>query len=649
MFHNDPRSSAAQGRVFRLEDCRAAIVGALSQVVRITAIAGVTMVLAAACDAPGSEQRVTARTLAEAEAIRRDVLATEARLLPEQVSTLGLEETLDPALLFLLDDQSQAGFERRRLIRIELAERLADRPALPTRLPLNRDLTLLEFGLARLIEVQTLGQGQLSLSLAAPYAIDPFSGAWIDTPVMLANAHRVTSRQDADAFLARLAALPNALDDVRRRLVADQRAGLAAPRAVLMETLEGLERLTADQPGTPLNTLPETLLNLSASVADISPSDATRLAAEAEFLVKNKVRPAYGRLAEELDALLADAPVAPGLWVQADGPRAYRAFLTWHTFSELDPAQLQTALEAKVARERTALDAALDQAALARSEDQGREVSTGALPAAGSQALLTERLMAWSDSLESARNTPIAAASAPVDGPPQQTSASDDALAPGPTFRPSVFPRSLTGFLPDIGQGRTLGLDPTVVEGWPPHLARYWSAEARESQRVRAALLDQSHRANRLIRYRALERALARDRVAALVRITDLSDEGKVGWHHIRTVHAAMAVADLGLHHMKWTETRARTYLIETAGLPPERARDVVSYITAKPAALLATSHLELQIDNLRGRAQAVLGDAYDDGAFQAVLLKGGPRPLAAMVEDVEAWYESLLKPMPTP
>ena len=46
----------------------------------------------------------------------------------------------------------------------------------------------------------------------------------------------------------------------------------------------------------------------------------------------------------------------------------------------------------------------------------------------------------------------------------------------------------------------------------------------------------------------------------------------------------------------------------------------------------------KLKIEELRDKAQAALGDAFDIRAFHTVILENGPVPLNIMEENVDAW-----------
>ncbi|MEE2930480.1 MAG: hypothetical protein VX599_07175, partial [Pseudomonadota bacterium] len=93
-----------------------------------------------ACAQSEDGSRSTRRAIAQSQAIATDFLTTELAMSPETASRLGLEDQLGERVAYALDNHSQAGFERRRLVRIELLQRLRLRPQLPETHPLRRDL-----------------------------------------------------------------------------------------------------------------------------------------------------------------------------------------------------------------------------------------------------------------------------------------------------------------------------------------------------------------------------------------------------------------------------------------------------------------------------------------------------------------------------
>ena len=120
--------------------------------------------------------------------------AKELSRSPETSSRLGLPPAKAGYLYNnLLDDRSQAEFERIRLERLETLERLEriDARILPGHISLTLQVT--RSSLQSVIEMSTFGHGQVSLGFSRPFAADQLSGAYIDLPDLFINRQFILS------------------------------------------------------------------------------------------------------------------------------------------------------------------------------------------------------------------------------------------------------------------------------------------------------------------------------------------------------------------------------------------------------------------------------------------------------------------------
>ena len=291
------------------------------------AIVAILAVPLAACAQGEDGSRSTRRAIAQSQAIAADFARTELALSPETASRLDLERIVGPNAAFALDNHSQAGFERRRLVRIELAQRLLGRPALPSDHPLTRDLAVAEHALQDLIALEQLGFGRFSYSDFRPYAIDPYSGVWIEGPALLVYRQSINTAEEAAAFLARLRSLSAAVDDTRRRLIADQASGLLLPRALLDETQNRVDLLLADEAAA-LKRIGETFDALTRTVADLEPDRARQLLARVDDEIATQLVPAYAALSDAFDAIREEASDHEGVWAQRRGQEIFSGILS---------------------------------------------------------------------------------------------------------------------------------------------------------------------------------------------------------------------------------------------------------------------------------------------------------------------------------
>ncbi len=101
---------------------------------------------------------------------------------------------------------------------------------------------------------------------------------------------------------------------------------------------------------------------------------------------------------------------------------------------------------------------------------------------------------------------------------------------------------------------------------------------------------------------------------------------------------AARLVVDTGLHDKKWTREEATQYLIDNTPNPEGDCIKAIDRYIVMPGQATAYKIGMLKIQELRSRAQAELGDAFNMGDFHDVVLKDGPVPLAILEETIDSW-----------
>lgn len=578
-----------------------------------------------ACGQRSSEPRLTSQSLNRANGILADVAATETTIHPERISHLGLSYARDPALQTRLTDASQAAFERHRLIYIDLLENVAAFPPLPSDHPIRRDLLVTYDTLTNLVALQNINSGPSNLADARPYTVDPFHGVWIEAPTLLLRDHTLDTQQDAAAYLSRLSDLANALNDTSRRLQADAKVGTLAPAALITETKAAIDSLMSPE-DTRLSDMVATYAVIIASIDDLSQTDTSMMAREAETILKTSVRPAYTRLSATLDTLTKDARAQGGLWAAPKGEQLYGAYIDWYLSDAGTPATLHTAAMEDVARRTTALETAYTNAGLAAETPTARYDALIARQAEAAAAIPKPRAP-----LTAEPTTPLSRNSLIAISP----------LAPLQPSRPHLYPSRFDGIRPlqNIATPQMLALWPDLIE--PAIEARAFAYTPNKYQssspHTRALLNDFAYQA-------ALQSHIAHE---TYLRAPTTDDAANIGWHTLRLLEAAMAVADTGLHHERWTLERTQSYLQQTVGLPADFTRQITLEIAAKPARAATHMAAYRRLRALQNRARAVLGNRYSEAAFQNAVMQYGPRPFSMIEADVERWYEAALIPTP--
>jgi uncharacterized protein (DUF885 family) len=101
---------------------------------------------------------------------------------------------------------------------------------------------------------------------------------------------------------------------------------------------------------------------------------------------------------------------------------------------------------------------------------------------------------------------------------------------------------------------------------------------------------------------------------------------------------AARLVVDTGIHAKGWSRQQAIDYLNANTANPPADNEVEVDRYVAHPAQALGYKIGQMRIQTLRERAEAALGDRFDERRFHDAVLGNGPLPLAVLDSEITRW-----------
>jgi uncharacterized protein (DUF885 family) len=101
---------------------------------------------------------------------------------------------------------------------------------------------------------------------------------------------------------------------------------------------------------------------------------------------------------------------------------------------------------------------------------------------------------------------------------------------------------------------------------------------------------------------------------------------------------AIRLVVDTGIHRYGWTREQVLDYMYANAAVQEARAVAETERFMAIPGQALSYKVGELGIREMRAKAEVALGENFDIRDFHAVVLDGGPLPLAVLQARVERW-----------
>src|SRR3546814_21100539 len=100
---------------------------------------------------------------------------------------------------------------------------------------------------------------------------------------------------------------------------------------------------------------------------------------------------------------------------------------------------------------------------------------------------------------------------------------------------------------------------------------------------------------------------------------------------------ACRLVVDTGLHAKRWTRDHAIQWFATTNGSTVEEVQGEVDRYCAWPGQACGYKMGHNEINRLRGKAEAALGEGYDYKAFNDAVVKTGGVPRTVLEKEVDA------------
>jgi uncharacterized protein (DUF885 family) len=556
---------------------------------------------------------------------------TLLRRAPVLASVMGIDTGDRAALRSQMPDWSPQARERARLVaRSELRSLRGIRRSLLSEAgKLNYDIA--EFQLAsrdrfaRYFPFHSEGFGHP----AGPFAVTQFGGFYTAVPKFMDTQHPVDNQADADAYLARLRAVP-ALLAADTTLARDNAAmGVIAPRFILEQAIR---QLTALRDG---NGRDKTLVR---SIAERSKEKGLNGYGERALVAwDGPIRAALGRQIDTLTALLPRATHAAGVGRLPGGAAYYAAVLKLHTTTDAAPNEIhRTGLE-QVADLKARIEALLQAQGYRTGTVRERLVELKRAPGqvfadddAGRAALLAY----VNGRLEAIRpRLPQAFSRMPRSGfeirrvPVEiEAGASLGSTQPGSLdgSRPAIFFINLR----DTGD-------------WPRYtLPTFVFHEAVPGHRFEGSLRQENEN---LPLYRQFVSATAygegwglyAEQVADELGMYADDPLGKIGYLSASLFRAARLVVDTGLHSRGWSRDQAHRYLVENSSDSVASAQTEIDRYIVYPGQ--ATAYMMGKMAIVRMRTEAERHALYDIRRFHDLVLSGGPMPLSVLERRVHA------------
>lgn len=549
---------------------------------------------------------------------------------PQFATSLGLDSGAHADARSKLDDQSLAQLEHLRALNADQLRRLQaiDRAQLSGKAAVDYDAVI--FGLETTSEAdRNFPYGDQGA--AAPYVISQLTGSYQSVPSFLATQHRIETKADADAYLARLEAFATVMDQETDRARRDVGLGVIPPDFIVDRTLTQMKGLQV---------APEKS-SLVASVADRAKQKgiAGDYAGQAARIFTDKVAPALGRQIALMSELRPKAVHDAGCWRLPNGEAYYALSLKVGTTTTMSPDEVhQMGLD--VARE---LGARADELLKKQGMTKG---SVGQRI----HALYRDKRY-WYPNTDAGKDKLIAALNAQVRAMqarlPQYFATLPKApveIRRVPKFIEAGAPGgyynnpSLDGTRPGI---YWINLrDTSEVPRWTlPTLTYHESIPGHHLQLSlqQEADLPMIRRASFYSAY-GEGWALYAEQLAKEMGVYDEDPLGEIGYLQAALFRAARLVVDTGIHAKRWSREKAIATMAGIDGEPVSSAATENERYCVWPGQACSYMVGKLTWLRLRDKARTALGPRYDIRSFHDAGLLSGNMPLTALENVVDSY-----------
>jgi len=526
----------------------------------------------------GLKSKLTDRSPAGQEAIKRDVRATLAKLQKVDTATLSAEDALSDGFDFAYGDVAL----------------------------LNTNWSYRN----------------------APYAVAQNTGAFVEIPTFMDSSHQIETKADAEAYLARMEAYAGQLDGETERVRAAGELGVILPDFLMEKTLGQLQSARAAAPEN---------WGIVSSLATRGAAFDGDYADKAKAIAESQIGPAIERQISALETLAPSAKSDAGVWALPDGDAYYDWALKAGTTTALTPDEVhQNGLD-----ELASLHARMDpilrsigyttgsvgERMTALAEDPRYKFSDGDTGREEILAFIDEKVAEIRALMPDAFET-LVPGFLEVTRIPVEV----EAGAPGAYGGPGSVDGKQPGHFwinlrtPDLQRRYTLP-DLTYHEAIPGHV---WQGEYTFKQPLVRSLLG----------FNAYSEgwALYAEQLADELGVYDDFPVGRLGYLQSLAFRACRMVVDTGLHSKRWTRQEAIDWFVTNNGSNPDEVQSEVDRYCAWPGQACGYKVGHTAIVRLREKAKAELGDKFNFKRFNDALLLGGSVPMTVLGRVIDGY-----------
>jgi uncharacterized protein (DUF885 family) len=530
-----------------------------------------------------------------------------------------------------LDDNSLAGIAKNKALNADQLRRLKafDRNSVSGMDQLNYDVVMFNLQTQdddnKRYDFGTGGAG-------SPYVISQLSGTYSQYPDFLDSVQPVETKEDADAYLSRLALGAKAIDNDSEVARHDIALGVVPPDFALDNTLKQMATLRAPAPD-------QSVMAMSLSRRAKEKNIAGDYGAQAAKIVAEQFYPALDRQIALVKTMRAQATHDAGVWKLPKGDQYYADSVLYWTTSTMSPAEIHKTGLKVIADYQARADADMNKLGLTGgtvgerlrkmyddpkfrypNTDEGKEKLL---------ADLNKKIQVVRAKLPQYFGV-LPKANLVIKRVPKAT----EAGAPGGYYNSPSLDGKRPGMyyinLRDTAEVPSWSL-PTLTyhEGIPGHHLQGSISNETNLPMIRKVSFFSAY----------IEGwALYSEQLADEIGMYADDPWGRIGYFHDALLRGVRLVVDSGMHAMKWSREQAVKYYVDTLGDPDSAAITEVERYCVWPGQACAYMLGKLEILRLRDKAKAALGSKFDIRQFHDAILLCGAVPLNVLGEVVDRY-----------
>jgi uncharacterized protein (DUF885 family) len=464
------------------------------------------------------------------------------------------------------------------------------------------------------------------------YPVNQLFGIQNGFPSFMESTHQVTKLSEAEDYISRLSKVGIKFDQVLDGLRHREELEILPPQFVVTKVLEEMRNFVA----TPAE---EGILMVSLMTkmeeAEFAESDQERIAVAAKAVIEETVYPAYGRLISYFEQLDDKVENNYGIWNLPDGDELYQLAIKLFTTTDYTPDYIHNFGLSEVDRIQSEI--------LSILEAEGWDVSGGFTPAISEMADRDE--FYYSDSDEG-RESILADYQAMIDEiseglepyfdlrhesavEVQRIPEFKEKTSPGAYYQRPAF----DGSRPGVFYANLYDIKATPKYGMRT-LAYHEAVPGHHFQLAIQQQLEGLPFFRKMIPFTAYSEgwALYAEQVAWELGFQE-DPYDNIGRLQGELMRAVRLVVDTGIHAKRWSREQAIEYMVTNTGMAQSDVVAEIERYFVLAGQALAYKIGMTKILELRGKAQAELGDKFDMRAFHNVILGNGALPLNILEE----------------